>query len=88
MLGLSIAEFGMMIWYVSVCVVIYYFGNSIVNNETNILENSHLMSWGLFLFVFIIATQIVGNAFISLSQFINWWGRGSVNTKITRNVRK
>jgi hypothetical protein len=30
----------------------------------------------------------LGNSLISLSQFINWWDRGSVNTKITRNVRK
>lgn len=84
LIGTIIAEFGMWVWYISVFYGIYY----VVTTPSSILQNTNIIGYMVFVLGFIIITQIVGTFIISISQFINWWDRGSVNTKITRNVRK
>nr|QMP83448.1 MAG: hypothetical protein [Caudoviricetes sp.] len=87
LLGLSVAQLGGLVFTLTVICAIYFFVDAFFITKNLDIFTDKLIFFG-FGAVFFIATEILGNSLISLSQFINWWDRGSVNTKITRNVRK
>lgn len=83
LIGLTIAKLGEFAWIIGVFYGIY----SIFTPETHDFEKENIAVLFIMLLGTYIITQIVGNLIISLSQLINWWDRGSVNTKITRNLK-
>lgn len=89
LLGTIIAEFGNFIGLVGFFYGLYFGYRSIfILNDPDKFFNQDTLIYGLMLFAAVIVLEIIGNFIINISQLINWWDRGSVNTKITRNVRK
>lgn len=88
LIGLGIAQIGMLFWIVTALCSIYFLVDLFfITRNFDVVNTDNLMIFGIAVGI-CFAFEILGTSIISLSQFINWWDRGSVNTKITRNVRK
>ena len=85
---MGIAQLGMLAWILTALCGIYFLVDLFfITRNLNELNTDNLIIFGVAV-VICFALEILGTAIISLSQFFNGWDRGSVNTKITRNVRK